>query len=60
MLPSMGSQRAGHDLTTEQQQSFHHCVVGSLWLTGVTTYTRANGRHFTQQEAGALSLFPSP
>ena len=59
MLPSMGSQRAGHDLTTEQQP-FHRCVVGSLWLTEVTTYTRANGRHFTQQEVGALPLFPSP
>lgn len=61
VLPSMGSQRAGHHLTTGQQRrSFPHCVVGSLWLKEVTTSACANGRHFIQQEGEAVSLLPTP
>ena len=32
MLQSMGSQRVGHDLATEQQQSFDVPTTWSLWL----------------------------
>ena len=39
MLQSMGSQRVGHDLETEQQQRTCVCVCVCVYVTTKTLYT---------------------
>ena len=59
MLPSMGSQRAGHHLTTAQQRrSFPLCVVGSLWLKEVSTSACAMADTSSSKRGSLCPCFP--
>ena len=56
MLQSMGSQRVGHDLETEQQQRTCVCVCVCVYVTTKTLYTYRQTRGLKIPTSNHLSL----